>query len=97
MRAARRPALSAAALEPDADDGAAGAVQGELRRSGADRALVIEHVAIGAMQAEHVLERVGPGSLLIVPGDREDVIATIGAERPGPRAPPSPADAAGSC
>ena len=29
------------------------------------------------MEAEHVLERVGPGSLLIVPGDREDVIRTM--------------------
>lgn len=45
-----------------------------------DRA--IEHVAIGAMQPRHLLERIGPGSLLIVPGDREDVIhATIAANR----------------
>ena len=29
---------------------------------------VIEHVAIGAMQPRHVLERIGPGRLLIVPG-----------------------------
>ncbi|HEY8167340.1 MAG TPA: AAA family ATPase [Candidatus Limnocylindrales bacterium] len=50
---------------------------GELLHAGPDLDLVIEHVAIGAMQAEHVLERVGPGSLLIVPGDREDVIQTM--------------------
>ena len=42
----------------------------------------IEHVAIGAMQPRHVIERIGPGSLLIVPGDREDVVhATIAANR----------------
>ena len=52
-------------------------MKGELLHPGPDLGLVIEHVAIGAMQAEHVLERVGPGSLLIVPGDREDVIATM--------------------
>ncbi len=34
------------------------------------------------MQPRHLLERIGPGSLLIVPGDREDVIqATIAANR----------------
>jgi BioD-like phosphotransacetylase family protein len=49
-------------------------MKGELLHPGPDLGLVIEHVAIGAMQAEHVLERVGPGSLLIVPGDREDAI-----------------------
>ena len=52
-------------------------MQGELLHPGPDLSLVIEHVAIGAMQAEHVLERVGPGSLLIVPGDREDIIGTM--------------------
>jgi hypothetical protein len=38
---------------------------------------VIEHVAIGAMQPRHLIERVGPGSLLIIPGDRTDVIHAI--------------------
>ena len=43
----------------------------------------IEHVGIGAMQPRHVIERIGPGSLLIVPGDREDVVhATIAADAP---------------
>jgi BioD-like phosphotransacetylase family protein len=57
---------------------------GELIHPGDDPERVIEHVAIGAMQPRHVLERVGPGSLLIVPGDREDVIhATIAADRQG--------------
>ena len=50
---------------------------GELLHPGPDLSLVIEHVAIGAMQHGHVLERVGPGSLLIVPGDREDVIGMM--------------------
>ena len=39
---------------------------------GDDLDRVIEHVAIGAMQPRHLIERVGPGSLLIVPGDRSD-------------------------
>jgi BioD-like phosphotransacetylase family protein len=55
---------------------------GEVLNAGPDLGRVIEHVAIGAMQPRHVLERIGPASLLIVPGDREDVIhATIAANR----------------
>ncbi len=55
---------------------------GEVLHPGADLDRVIEHVAIGAMQPRHLLERIGPGSLLIVPGDREDVIqATVAANR----------------
>lgn len=55
---------------------------GEVLHAGADLDRVIEHVAIGAMQPRHLLERIGPGSLLIVPGDREDVIqATVAANR----------------
>lgn len=55
---------------------------GEVLHQGADLDRVIEHVAIGAMQPRHLLERIGPGSLLIVPGDREDVIhATVAANR----------------
>jgi BioD-like phosphotransacetylase family protein len=50
-------------------------VHGELLHPGGDMDRVIEHVAIGAMQPRHMLERVGPGSLLIVPGDRHDIIA----------------------
>jgi BioD-like phosphotransacetylase family protein len=66
---------------------------GEELATGWDPGRVIEHVAIGAMQPRHVLERIGPGSLLIVPGDREDVIeaaiaAELEARRPG--ATPSP-------
>ena len=55
---------------------------GELLNAGDDLDRGIEHVAIGAMQPRHVLERIGPGSLLLVPGDRADVIhATIAANR----------------
>ena len=55
---------------------------GELLHPGDDLDRRIEHVGIGAMQARHVIERIGPGSLLIVPGDREDVVhATIAANR----------------
>src|SRR3954471_2682276 len=57
-------------------------VSGEVLAEGSDMDRPIEHVAIGAMQPRHLLERIGPGSLLIVPGDREDVIqATIAANR----------------
>ena len=49
-------------------------VKGEVINRGDDLDRVIEHVAIGAMQPRHLLERIGPGSLLIVPGDRTDVI-----------------------
>jgi BioD-like phosphotransacetylase family protein len=50
---------------------------GELLHPGPDLERVIDDVAIGAMQPNHMLERVGPGTLVIVPGDREDVILTI--------------------
>jgi len=55
---------------------------GEVIHEGGDLDRRIEHVGIGAMQPRHVIGRIGPGSLLIVPGDREDVIhATIAAAR----------------
>ena len=38
---------------------------------------MIDGVAIGAMEPSHMLQRVGPGTLVIVPGDREDVILTL--------------------
>jgi phosphate acetyltransferase len=65
---------------------------GELLAPGPDLDRVIEHVAIGAMLPRHVVDEVGPGSLLLVPGDRTDVIAAtlaavrasrIGGERRG--------------
>jgi len=57
-------------------------VNGELLNESDDLDRVIEHVAIGAMQPRHLIERVGPGSLLIIPGDRTDVIhAVVAANR----------------
>lgn len=52
-------------------------VHGETIHSGPDLDLVIGGVAIGAMEPEHMLQRVGPRSLVIVPGDRTDVIRAI--------------------
>jgi len=55
---------------------------GEVLSRSDDLDRVIEHVAIGAMQPRHLIERVGPGSLLIIPGDRTDVIhAVVAANR----------------
>jgi hypothetical protein len=67
-----RPLLSNPTLSMLGDQ-----MRGDLLHPGPDLAIAIEHVYIGAMQPAHVLERVGSGSLLIVPGDREDVIATM--------------------
>ena len=52
-------------------------VGGETIHAGPDLDRVIDGVAIGAMEPSHMLERVGPGTLVIVPGDREDVILTL--------------------
>jgi hypothetical protein len=52
-------------------------VRGEPIHHGPDMDRVIDGVAIGAMEPGHMLERVGPGTLVIVPGDREDVILTL--------------------
>ena len=52
-------------------------VQGETLHPGPDLDQVIGGVAIGAMEPGHMLDRIGPRSLVIVPGDREDVIGAI--------------------
>ena len=52
-------------------------VHGEPLHAGPDLDAVIGDVAIGAMEPGHMLERVGPRTLVIVPGDREDVILTL--------------------
>ncbi len=44
---------------------------------GGDLDRVIDGIAIGAMEPAHMLERVTPSTLVIVPGDREDVILTL--------------------
>jgi BioD-like phosphotransacetylase family protein len=68
----RRPILSNPTLEM-IEEG----VRGELIHAGPDLDLVIDGVAIGAMQPGHMLERVGPETLVIVPGDREDAILAL--------------------
>jgi BioD-like phosphotransacetylase family protein len=52
-------------------------IHGETIHAGPDLDLVIGGVAIGAMEPEHMLQRIGERSLVIVPGDREDVIGAI--------------------
>ncbi len=52
-------------------------VHGETIHPGPDLDQVIGGVAIGAMEPHHMLQRIGPRSLVIVPGDREDVIEAI--------------------
>ena len=52
-------------------------LKGQTIHAGPDLDEVIGGIAIGAMEPEHMLERIGPRSLVIVPGDRTDVIAAI--------------------
>lgn len=67
-----RPILSNPTLEMILEG-----VHGEVLHEGPDLERVIDDVAVGAMEPRHMLERVGPGTLVIVPGDREDVILTL--------------------
>jgi BioD-like phosphotransacetylase family protein len=60
-------------------------VRGETIHAGPDLDRVIDNVAIGAMEPGHMLEHVGPGTLVIVPGDREDVILTLTTAHLAPR------------
>ena len=52
-------------------------IRGETIHPGPDLDQVIGGISIGAMEPEHMLQRIGPRALVIVPGDREDVIAAI--------------------
>jgi len=52
-------------------------VRGRVIHPGRDLDRVIDGVAIGAMEPHHMLEHIGPGTLVIVPGDREDAILTL--------------------
>jgi hypothetical protein len=58
-------------------------VHGETLCPGPDLDQVIGGVAIGAMEPEHMLQRIGPRSLVIVPGDRTDVILALVGARAG--------------
>jgi BioD-like phosphotransacetylase family protein len=67
-----RPILSNPTLEMIVEG-----IDGELLNPGPDLDRVIDGVAIGAMEPAHMLERIGHGTLVIAPGDREDVIRAI--------------------
>jgi BioD-like phosphotransacetylase family protein len=54
-------------------------VKGRVICPGPDLDRVIDGIAIGAMEPTHMLEHIGPGTLVIVPGDREDAILTLAA------------------
>jgi len=77
-------------------------VHGETVHPGPDLDRVIGGVAIGAMEPAHMLERINPDTLVIVPGDREDVILTLttahltGGLAHGTGAGPGPVTAGGS-
>jgi BioD-like phosphotransacetylase family protein len=58
-------------------------LHGETIHPGPDLDQVIGGIAIGAMEPEHMLERIGLRSLVIVPGDRIDVIGALVSARLG--------------
>jgi uncharacterized protein len=70
-------------------------LEGEVLHPGPDLDRPIDRVDIGAMQAGHLLDRLGPGSLLIVPGDREDLVQALVTVTLMGRAGGAPAGAAG--
>lgn len=69
-------------------------MQGELIHPGRDLDLVISGVGVAAMHAAHVLDRLQPGTFVITPGDREELMLTLleghaaRAREAGPGAPP---------
>jgi BioD-like phosphotransacetylase family protein len=67
-----RPMLSSPTLDMVLDGTGARVIH-----PGGDLDRVIGSIAIGAMEPSHMLEHVTPGTLVIVPGDREDVILTL--------------------
>jgi BioD-like phosphotransacetylase family protein len=54
-------------------------VGGRVIHPGPDLDRVIDGVAVGAMEPHHMLEHIGPGTLVIIPGDRDDAILTLAA------------------
>lgn len=52
-------------------------VGGRVIHPGPDLDRVIGGVSVGAMEPHHMLERLSPGTLVIVPSDREDTILTL--------------------
>jgi BioD-like phosphotransacetylase family protein len=69
-----RPVLSNPTLEMVIEG-----VGARVIHPGPDLDRVIDGVAIGAMEPHHMLEHIGPGTLVIVPGDREDALVTLAA------------------
>ncbi len=59
---------------------------GELLHPGPDLDRPVEQVTIAAMRAEHAMQNAQPGGLIIVPGDREDVIGAAAAHAAATRA-----------
>ena len=49
-------------------------IDGEFLHSPADPSSRVEHVIIGAMSSGNVVDEFRPGTLIITPGDREDII-----------------------
>ena len=52
-------------------------LQGETLWPGRDMDAIIGRVSVAAMQPEHVMERIGADALVVVPGDREDVLEVL--------------------
>jgi hypothetical protein len=52
-------------------------LQGETLWPGRDMDVIIGRVSVAAMQPEHVMERIGADALVVVPGDREDVLEVL--------------------
>ena len=52
-------------------------LQGETLWPGRDMDAIIGRVSVAAMQPNHVMQRIGEDALVVVPGDREDVIAAL--------------------
>jgi BioD-like phosphotransacetylase family protein len=61
-------------------------MQGELIHPGPALDRPVEHFSIAAMGAEHAMQAAHAGGLIIVPGDREDVIAAATATATAARA-----------
>jgi BioD-like phosphotransacetylase family protein len=49
-------------------------IQGEFLHSPGDPRRRVQHIVIGAMTSGRVVEELRPGTLIITPGDREDII-----------------------
>jgi BioD-like phosphotransacetylase family protein len=61
-------------------------MQGELIHPGIDLDRPVEDVTIAAMRAEHAMQNTEEGGLIIVPGDREDVVGAAAAHAAASRA-----------